>query len=243
MANILILDRDPLDMARHAHAGRSMGHVVELVADCGEACRLTERHRPDAIVVGRLAGDVFRDDLCSQLRQIAPAGQSAIVALVPASARLTRIRCLEEGADGVFDDTIAPGALWSRIEGLVSSRNSPSDRGRLSYGPIKMDVGGHKVAAAGLLLALNRTSFSILRLFLENPERILARPEISTALGRGGLHRERTIDVHIRTLRLAMKPGGADELIVTVPQAGYMLCDRSTCDCRAATAVSEAVAR
>ena len=149
------------------------------------------------------------------------------------------------GAGFLLDADIAPGPLWWRINALLASRRGPVFMRRLAYGTIEMDVEGHKVTAAGSPLALNRTSFSILRLFLENHERILTRQEISSALGEVGLRRERTIDVHIRTLRQAMKPGAADTLIVTVPQSGYVLCDRAACDCQsvAVTAGLRAVAR
>ena len=245
MAEILFIDRALKDASHHVQVARDLGHVVELIGDCEMAYRSVERVRPDAIVVGRLADDILRYDLCRQLRQIAPVGQSVIIALVPASARLSRIRCLEEGADGVIDDDSTLGHLWARINSFVSPRIKASGRDVLVYGQIKMDIDRHKATAAGLPLALNRTSFAILRHFLENPEQALTRQDISSALGRAGLHRERTIDVHIRTLRLAMKPGGAGGLVVTVPQSGYMLCDRAICDCRsvATTAGNRAVAR
>jgi two-component system phosphate regulon response regulator PhoB len=231
MANALIIDRTPSHVLPYAQAGRQIGYVVDVISECEAARRAVERRRPDVIVIGRLSDDVFRNDLCGQLRRIAPAGQCMIIVLVPGSAQLTRIRCLEEGADGVVDHDIAPGLLWSRIASLFPTRKIPLQERRLVYGKIEMDVAGYKVFASGLPLTLNRTSFSILRLFLENAERVLSRHEIGQVLGRSGLRQDRTIDVHIRNLRMAMKPGGADHLVVTVPQAGYMLCDRAACYC------------
>lgn len=243
MATILFIDRAAGQMSPHVRAGLDMGHVVEMVPDCEEAWRSVERRRPDAVVVGRLSGDVLRYDLCRRLRTVVPAGKAAIIVLAPPSASLTRIRCLEEGADSVVDDDIGPDRLWSRIGALIAPKGRSRTGERLVYGKIEMLVEEHKVVASGVPLALNLTSFAILRIFLEHPETILTRPYVSEALGR--LHQERTIDVHIRTLRLAMKPGGADELIVTVPQAGYMLCDRAICDCRSTPMMpsSRAIAR
>ncbi len=134
----------------------------------------------------------------------------------------------------MIDDDIAASHLWSRINAVVTPRIVARKDVTLAYGAIEMNLDEHKVFASGIALTLNLTSFSILKTFLENPEQILARHEISGALGRIGLHQERTIDVHIRTLRLAMKPAGANELIVTVPQLGYMLCDRTVRDYRGA---------
>ena len=231
MASALIIDRAPANMLSHVQVGHQNGYAVEVISECETALRAVERRCPDVIVIGRLSDDVFRNDLCGQLRRIAPAGLCMIIVLVPGSAQLTRIRCLEEGADGVVDHDIAPGLLWSRIASLFPIRKIPLQERRLVYGKIEMDVSGYKVFASGLPLTLNRTSFSILRLFLENAEQVLSRHDIGQVLGRTGLRQDRTIDVHIRNLRIAMKPGGADHLVVTVPQSGYMLCDRAACYC------------
>ncbi len=233
MTVVLIVDSAPHNISHYAQSGCDLGYRVQAASDCASALRVFEQLNPDVVIVGRLSGEWLRFDFCRQLRSMAPAGRCGIVVLVPASAELSRIRCLEEGADAVVEDNVTPSRLWSRIAAILAPRRIQPQSQRLQYGKFDMAVEEHKVFVAGSPVALSLTSFSILGLFLERPERILTRKEISTMLGRAGMHQERTIDVHIRNLRLALKPAAAEGSIVTVPLFGYMLCDCTLCDCHA----------
>ena len=68
------------------------------------------------------------------------------------------------------------------------------------------------------------TEFKLLRFLLARPERVHTRAQLLDQVWGDHVYiEERTIDVHIRRLRLALAPFGADALIETVRGTGYRL--------------------
>ena len=67
--------------------------------------------------------------------------------------------------------------------------------------------------------------YTLLRLFLHNPEQVLTRETIMREVWDTDFSGEsRTVDMHIRTLR--QKLGGAGELIRTIRKVGYQLSEK-----------------
>jgi two-component system phosphate regulon response regulator PhoB len=64
--------------------------------------------------------------------------------------------------------------------------------------------------------------YQLLLFFMKNQERVYSRKElIKLVWGSGTFVEARTVDVHIRRLRMALEPSGYDRLIQTVRGAGY----------------------
>src|SRR5690606_32389574 len=82
----------------------------------------------------------------------------------------------------------------------------------------------HRAFAGEAELALSPTEFRLLHYFLRNPDRVLSRSRLLDKVWGDGVYiEERTVDVHIRRLRLALRPTGHDRLIETVRGGGYRL--------------------
>jgi two-component system phosphate regulon response regulator PhoB len=62
---------------------------------------------------------------------------------------------------------------------------------------------------------------------MEHPERVYTRGQLLDRVWGGNVYvEERTVDVHIRRLRKALEPFGADALIQTVRGSGYRFSTR-----------------
>ena len=73
-------------------------------------------------------------------------------------------------------------------------------------------------------VSLGPTEFRLLRFLLARPERVHSRTQLLDQVWGDHVYiEERTVDVHIRRLRLALEPYGFDSLIETVRGAGYRL--------------------
>jgi two-component system phosphate regulon response regulator PhoB len=71
---------------------------------------------------------------------------------------------------------------------------------------------------------LGPTEFRLLRFFLARPERVHTRAQLLDQVWGSQVYiEERTVDVHIRRLRLALEPFGQERLIETVRGSGYRL--------------------
>ena len=94
----------------------------------------------------------------------------------------------------------------------------------LSAGALTLDPTTHRARVNGHAVHLGPTEFRLLRFFLARPERVHSRAQLQDQVWGDQVYiEERTVDVHIRRLRLALEPFGMDALIETVRGSGYRL--------------------
>ena len=89
---------------------------------------------------------------------------------------------------------------------------------------LELDSATHLVKRDGKTLHLGPTEFRLLQHFLERPKRVHSRDQLLDAIW--GMDTDvdlRTVDVHIRRLRVAINADGKPDLIRTVRSAGYAL--------------------
>jgi len=78
------------------------------------------------------------------------------------------------------------------------------------------------VRSADVTLNLAPAEFRLLHFFMTHRERVFSRAQLLDQVwGDHVFIEDRTVDVHIRRLRNALKPGGYDQHIETVRSAGY----------------------
>ena len=76
----------------------------------------------------------------------------------------------------------------------------------------------------GAPVQLGPTEFRLLKFLMARPERVHSRAQLLDQVWGDHVYiEERTVDVHIRRLRLALEPFGAQDLIETVRGAGYRI--------------------
>src|SRR5207253_10210288 len=111
--------------------------------------------------------------------------------------------------------------LMQRVRALQRRTESPGDTGEiLEHLGVCVDRVRHKATVHDRELDLTPTEFRLLECLVRQPGRAFTRPQLmDMAIGEGALVGERTIDVHIKTLR--RKLGAAGEMIETVRGLGY----------------------
>ncbi|MBL7259097.1 winged helix-turn-helix domain-containing protein [Paractinoplanes lichenicola] len=94
----------------------------------------------------------------------------------------------------------------------------------VAAGPeVRLLTGTRQVIVDGEPLPLTRLEFDLLLFLAERPRRVFTRAQLLTGVWGYDHTGERTVDVHVRRLRL--KLGGAVPLITTVYGVGYRLSD------------------
>lgn len=92
----------------------------------------------------------------------------------------------------------------------------------IAVGELSLSDDTGRVTASGVSILLRPIEFRLLRFLMSNPESVHTRTELlEQAWGRKVFVGERTIDVHIRRLRVSLQPFGMDNWIRTVHTRGY----------------------
>ena len=92
---------------------------------------------------------------------------------------------------------------------------------QLAHGAVRIDRTRHRAFVDNRELDLTPTEFRLLETMLKHPGRAFSRQQLMDAsIGEGAVVLERTIDVHIKTLRRKM---GEVEHVETVRGVGYRL--------------------
>ena len=87
---------------------------------------------------------------------------------------------------------------------------------------LRLEPDTFRVFAAGQSLSLSPTEFRLLHFLMKHPDRVLSRSRLLDKVWGDHVYiEERTVDVHIRRLRLALAPSGHDRLVETVRGGGY----------------------
>ena len=140
------------------------------------------------------------------------------------AARSEAGRGVDAGADDYVSKPFSPAELVARIRAVLRRIRPALADEALSYADIVMDLVAHRVSRGGKSIHLGPTEFRLLRHFMEHPGRVFSREQLLDAVwGKDVYVEARTVDVHIRRLRIALNGGNHADLIRTVWAAGYAL--------------------
>ena len=135
-----------------------------------------------------------------------------------------RVAGLEAWVDDYVTKPFSPRELKARIKSVLRRRAPEAAQEPLTAGDLKLDPTTHRVTANGQPVPLGPTEFRLLRFLLARPERVHSRAQLLDQVWGDHVYiEERTVDVHIRRLRLALEPFKLDHLIETVRGTGYRL--------------------
>ena len=128
---------------------------------------------------------------------------------------------LDAGADDYVTKPFRVQPLIHRVKALLR-RVETAEAGKsvISLHGIEIDRGNHTTKFNGVELELTPTEFRMLWTMMSQPGRPFSRNELmETSRGEDANSLERTIDVHVRSLRKKLEP--ESELIETVRGVGY----------------------
>jgi two-component system phosphate regulon response regulator PhoB len=221
---LLLVEDDPALCELLEFRFRGEGYAVSTTSDGDDALLLAAEEAPDLVVLDWMIEGTSGIEVCRRLRRAKETAHVPIIMLTARGAEDDRIRGLDTGADDYLTKPFSPRELISRVNAIMR-RIRPALAGEvLEVGDLALDAVAHKVTRGGRTIALGPTEFRLLRFFMEHPGRVFSRAQLLDAVW--GSEREiedRTVDVHIRRLRVAIALDGAADPIRTVRSAGYAL--------------------
>jgi DNA-binding winged helix-turn-helix (wHTH) protein len=119
--------------------------------------------------------------------------------------------------------TEASVPLQRTAESAAESHPAPRDWHSVDAHQVRLLVGSRQVLVDGVPMPMTRLEFDLLHFLAVNPRRVFSRMQLLSAVWGYEHTGERTVDVHVRRLRVKM--GTHVPLVTTVYGVGYRLAD------------------
>jgi two-component system phosphate regulon response regulator PhoB len=204
---------------------RQDGYQTTVALDGQAGLHQAKLKPPDLVVLDLMLPIIDGLEICRRLRAD-PITRNVLVLMLTAKGEETdQVAGFSVGTDDYVSKPFSVKVLLERVRALLRRRegNNANANVLVSQG-IMIDRERHRVTAEDELLDLTPSEFGLLEALIRQPGRVFSRSElIDAALGGDSLVLERTIDVHIRSLR--KKLGDRAPLVETVRGVGYRFRD------------------
>jgi two-component system phosphate regulon response regulator PhoB len=228
MERRVVIIEDERDVSRLLEFNlRGAGFEVTAAATGAEGFAEVQRTQPDVVVLDLMLPDTSGYEVCKQIRADRQVGETGVLMLTAKGEAEDRILGLEVGADDYVVKPFVVREVVLRVTALANrlaerrARPSSSDHSKvLKVGPIELDPVTHEVRISGAPTQLRPLEYKLLQLLVSDPGRVFSREELLEQVWemRGDIN-TRTVDVHVRRLRVSLGP--AADVIETVHGFGY----------------------
>jgi two-component system phosphate regulon response regulator PhoB len=201
------------------------GYETVAVGDGAEGLRKAQTLLPDLILLDLMLPGMGGLDVCRELRVGEKTRTIPIIMITARAEETDQVEGFAKGADDYVTKPFSNKVLLQRVKALLRRAETPPDAADVTeHLGVKVDRMRHAVAVGGRRLDLTPTEFRLLDCLIRQPGRAFTRHQLmDAAIGEGSIVLERTIDVHVKTLRkkLGDGKGTGPDLIETVRGVGY----------------------
>ena len=223
-ATVLVVEDEPQIQELVAVNLEHSGYRVLRASSAEEADSTIRAELPDALVLDWMLPGESGLAFARRLRANERTRDLPILMLTARAMEQDKLSGLEAGADDYLTKPFSAKELAARIKAVLRRRAPQHSGDRVEREGLLLDPAAHRVSAGGRDLALSPVEFRLLHFLMTHPGRIYTRTELLDHVWGDHVYiEERTVDVHIRRLRMALEPSGHDKLIDTVRGSGYGL--------------------
>lgn len=192
------------------------GYETVIAKTGREGIEKFESENPDLILL-----DVMLPEMngLEVLRRIRTKSNVPVILETARGETIDKINGLNSGADDYIAKPFEIEELLARMNAVLRRVNSPKpDANIIKIKEIEMNINAMSVSVKGESLTLSKTEYLMLKLFLENPEKVMSRNEIIDMIwGKGHFIDINTVDVYVGYLRSKI----GNDYIKTVRGSGY----------------------
>jgi len=223
--HVLVVDdeRDLLDLL--AFNLKRAGYDVRTATTGREAVAAIAARAPDLIVLDVMLPEMSGTAVASHVRANPETAHIPILMLTAKSQESDQVVGLAAGADDYVTKPFSVKVLTARIAALLRRTSRPaSGQKELRLGALTLNTDTHEAFVGGEPAKFTLTEFRILSSLVQAGGRVLSRAILMTrAMGPGVTVTERTIDVHLTSIRKRL--GAHAGMIKTVRGVGYRAID------------------
>ena len=227
MPRILVVDDDPAIREMIRLALTRGGHEVVEAGNALDARQAIASRPPDLILLDWMMPGQSGFEFARALQKDPGHRQIPVIMLTARDQEEDKVAALEAGADDYVAKPFSVSELLARIKAVLRRIHPDTTEEILTTGALHLDPASHRASIDEQQLELPPAEFQLLMFFMRHPERVYSRQQlIDLVWGSTSQVEERTIDVHIRRLRMALEPSGHDVLVQTVRGSGYRFSNR-----------------
>jgi two-component system phosphate regulon response regulator PhoB len=221
MSKLLIIEDERSLQEVLTYSLKKEGFEVSVASNGQDGLRRVVAERPDLVILDLMLPLIDGLEVCRQIRSDVRMRGTRILMLSARSEEIDEIVGFNMGADDYVTKPFKIKPLVHRIKALLRRPfNAEQSQDVVVCHGIEIDRVNHIAKANHRELVLTPTEFRLLWTLARAPGRPFGRNELmDRCRGEDANALERTIDVHVRSLRL--KLGELDALVETVRGIGY----------------------
>jgi two-component system phosphate regulon response regulator PhoB len=202
------------------------GYETLVAHDGQEGLRKAQTLLPELIILDLMLPALSGQEVLREIRAGERTRDIPVIILTARAEETDQVVGFSIGCDDYVTKPFSVKVLLQRIKALQRRLEGGSDPSEvIEHLGVRIDRVRHRAYAEGRELELTPTEFRLLECLLRQPGRAFTRHQLmDAAIGEGAIVLERTIDVHIKTLRRKLS---TSDLIETVRGVGYRFRERS----------------
>lgn len=193
---------------------------VDEAADGYEVLQKVQNNQYDLLLLDIMMPELDGFSTCVQLRRFS---NIPIVFLSALGEELDRVQGLRIGGDDYIVKPFSPRELMARIEAILRRTKplaSTQPQDMLQFGNLRIDARGRAVYVNEEEITLTPKEFELLYFLAQHEGQVFSREQLLNQIwGFDYTGQERTVDTHVKTIRIKLKKEG--ERIKTVWGVGY----------------------
>jgi two-component system phosphate regulon response regulator PhoB len=202
------------------------GYETVVAHDGQEGLRKAQTLLPDLILLDLMLPGLSGTEVCREVRAGERTREIPLIILSAKSEETDQVVGFSLGADDYVTKPFSVKVLLQRIKALQRRVDRPPEPADVvEHLGVRIDRVRHRAFVGAREVVLTQTEFRLLECLLRQPGRAFTRHQlIDAAIAEGAIVEERTIDVHVKTLRRKL---GSFDLIETVRGVGYRFRERA----------------
>lgn len=180
-----------------------------------------EDNAPKLILLDIMLPDEDGLSVLKKLREKSKTRDIPVIMLTAKGSEFDKVTGLDMGADDYIAKPFGMTELISRIRAVLRRYEKTQPDKTYKVGELYVNPAKHIIEVSGESVALSYKEYSLLMVLLEAEGNVVERETLLTKVWGEFYAESRTLDVHIRKLRV--KLGNAGGLIQTVKNIGYKI--------------------
>lgn len=180
-----------------------------------------DKELPELILLDVMLPEEDGLSVLNKLKNSAETEHIPVIMLTAKSSEFDKVTGLDMGADDYVAKPFGTMELMSRVRAVLRRSAKTQNQKNYKVGELYVDPQKHIITVSGKEISLSYKEYLLLMVLLEAEGNVVERDRLLTSVWGEYYTESRTLDVHIRKLRV--KLGDAGKMIQTVKGIGYKL--------------------